>query len=41
MRSPRTRDERRLQRNRAIGSVVFTACILLALFADSWVEIIL
>ena len=37
----KTRNERRLQRNRAIGSAVLTACILLALFADSWVEVIL
>ena len=38
---PRTRDERRLRRHRAIGSAVFSACILFALFADSWVEVIL
>lgn len=37
----KTRNERRLRRSRAIGSAVFTVCILLALFADSWVEIIL
>lgn len=37
----RTRNERRPQRNRAIGSAVFTVCILLALFADSRVEVIL
>lgn len=37
----RTRKERRLRRNRAIGSAVFSACILFALFADSWVEVIL
>lgn len=37
----RTRNERRLRRSRAIGSAVFTVCILLALFADSWVAIIL
>ena len=33
----KTRNERRLRRSRAIGSAVFTVCILLALFADSWV----
>ena len=37
----RTRNERRLRRNRAIGSAVFSACILFALFADSWGEVIL
>lgn len=37
----RTRNERRLKRNRVIGSAVFSICILLALFADSWVEVIL
>ena len=37
----KTRSERRLQRNRAIGSAVFTDCILLALFAGCWVEVIL
>ena len=31
----------RNERSRAIGSAVFTVCILLALFADSWVAIIL
>ena len=40
-RMSKTRNERRLRRSRAIGSAVFTVCILLALFADSWVEIIL
>ena len=37
----RTRNERRLRRNRIIGSAVFSVCILFALFADSWVELIL
>lgn len=37
----KTRNERRLRRSRAIGSAVFAACFVLALFADSWVEIIL
>ena len=37
----RTRNERRLRRTRALGSAVFSACILFALFADSWVEVIL
>ena len=37
----KTRNERRLRRSRAIGSAGFTVCILLALFADSWVAIIL
>ena len=37
----KTRNERRLRRSRAIGSAVLTVCILLALFADSWVAIIL
>ena len=37
----RARNERRLRRNRAIGSAVFSACSLFALFADSWVEVIL
>ena len=40
-RMSKTRNERRLRRSRAIGSAVFTVCILLALFADSWVAIIL
>ena len=38
---PRTRNERRLRRNRAVGSAVFSACIPCVLFADSWVEVIL
>ena len=37
----KTRNERRLRRNRAAGSAVFAACILIALSADYWVELIL
>lgn len=37
----KTKNERCLRRSRVIGSAVFTACILFALFADSWVEVIL
>ena len=32
----RTRNERRLRRNRAIGSAAFSACFLFAPFAVSW-----
>ena len=37
----RTRNERRLRRRQGLSAAVFSACILCALFADSWVEVLL
>lgn len=37
----RTRNERRQIRMEIVRTVVITACFLAALFADSWVEVIL
>lgn len=36
-----TRNERRRRRREALGAAVFSACILLALFSDGWVEVLL
>lgn len=37
----KTRNERRQARREAVRGVVVTICFLVALFADSWVAIIL